>query len=103
MRGLGNALVWLGLTVGVPCAIYTTTLIPDHEVSSTLLHDAENCANCIAPRGANPARPSLSPDPAIALRAFGANPILVFAVQANGCRTDTYSFLRPSPQRGATR
>jgi hypothetical protein len=40
---------------------------------------------------------------AIALRAFGANPILVFAVQANGCRTDTYSFLRPSPQRGATR
>ena len=67
MRGLGNALVWLGLTVGVPSAIYTTTLIPDHEVSSTLLHDAENCASCVAPRRANPARPSLSPDHAIAL------------------------------------
>ena len=67
MRGLENALAWLVLTVGVPSAIYTTTLIPDHEVSSTLLHDAENCASCAAPRGANPARPSLSPDHAIAL------------------------------------
>jgi hypothetical protein len=60
MRGLGNALAWLVLTVGVPSAIYTTTLIPDHEVSSTLLHDAENCASCAAPGGRIPRdRPSL--------------------------------------------
>jgi hypothetical protein len=67
MRGLENALAWLVLTVGVPSALYTTTLIPDHEVSSTLLHDAEDCASCAALLGANPARPSLSPDHAIAL------------------------------------
>jgi hypothetical protein len=67
MRGLGNALVWLGLMVGVPSAIYTTTLIPDDQVSSTLLDDAENGASGVAPRRANPAPPSPSPDQAIAL------------------------------------
>jgi hypothetical protein len=51
MGTLGNALVWLGLTVGLPGLLYAMTLVQDCEDPYAPPHDPEKCALCRIHRG----------------------------------------------------
>jgi hypothetical protein len=47
MRKLGNALVWVGLTVGLPSVLYAMTMASKVEESGPAkLHQPNQCAVC---------------------------------------------------------
>jgi hypothetical protein len=53
MRSFGNALVWIGLTVGLPGVLYAMTMVPTGEEpeARSQAHHPENCAVCRHYRG----------------------------------------------------
>jgi hypothetical protein len=51
MRRLGNTLVWVGLTVGLPGALYALTAAPTAEDPVSIRHNPAKCAVCRHYRG----------------------------------------------------
>jgi hypothetical protein len=51
MRSLGNALVWIALTVGLPGVLYAMTVAPHNEVKAADPHNPATCAVCRHYRG----------------------------------------------------
>jgi hypothetical protein len=52
MRSLGNALVWIGLTVGLPGVLYALMAVPNRvEESPSNHHNPATCAVCRHCRG----------------------------------------------------
>jgi hypothetical protein len=62
MRVLGNALVWLGLTVGLPGVLYAMTLVQDYEDPQAPPHDSEKCTACRLGHGTNVPPPPIKDD-----------------------------------------
>jgi hypothetical protein len=53
MRALGNLLVWVGLTIGLPSMIYAMTIVAAEEemFSATVSHEPTQCSVCRHYRG----------------------------------------------------
>jgi hypothetical protein len=53
MRDLGNALVWLGLTIGLPGIIFAMSAVKDSPEPTAPPHNPAKCAVCRHYRGTN--------------------------------------------------
>jgi hypothetical protein len=62
MRSMGNALVWIGLTVGLPGVLYAMSIAPKVEEPSSQAHHPEKCAVCRHYRGLKVMPANLSVD-----------------------------------------
>jgi hypothetical protein len=51
MRAIGNALVWVGLTIALPGVIYAMTVDQNQVEPASPKHDAAKCAVCRHYRG----------------------------------------------------
>jgi len=46
MRSLGNTLMWVGLTVGLPGVLYAMTVKPEREQANRFPHNRTHCGVC---------------------------------------------------------